>query len=143
MTKFGIVTVQFDLQPYGAQRRRCFCEFLRGELNGNKETRSQEDHEEEKDEEKKVTSSSEFIKSENVEGMHRVHPLNVFSGFSRFPPGVSIQKIDRKKTSGLRPAQGNSDQNPGDDSQGHQGKPSPQGLTHEIEFPYTEKKSGQ
>lgn len=75
MTKFGIVTVQFDLQWYGVQRRRCFCEFVRGELNGNKETRSQEDHEEEKDEEKKVTSSSEFSKSENVEGMHSVHPL--------------------------------------------------------------------
>ena len=75
MTKFGIVTVQFDLQWYGVQKHRCFCEFLRGELNGNKETRSQEDHEEEKDEEKKVTSSSEFSKSENVEGMHSVHPL--------------------------------------------------------------------
>ncbi len=71
---FGIVTVQFDLQLYGVHRHRCFGEFLRGEWYGNKETRSQEkeDHEEE---EEKVAFSSEFIKSENVEGMYSVHPL--------------------------------------------------------------------
>lgn len=75
MTKFGIVIVQFDLQLYGVHRHRCYCEFLRGELNGTKETRSQEDHKEEKDKEEEVASSSEFVKSENVEGMHSVHPL--------------------------------------------------------------------